>query len=111
LPVDDKKHPHGIQTKLGDLMSFPTNARRVAVFTIFLFASWTAVTAAASAMIPDPQDTSSYNSPAPDGGGMDVTTWLLAAVAVAVVVAVAAGVAATLHHRHIHTPTARPAVH
>jgi hypothetical protein len=91
-------------------MSVPVTARRVAVFTMFLFTSWMAVTAAASAMRPEPPDTSTPAPPDAPNGGLDLTTWLLAAVAIAVVVAVAAGVATTLHHRHIH-PTTGPAVH
>lgn len=91
-------------------MSVPVTARRVAVFTMFLFTSWMAVTGAASAMLPEPPDTSTPPPSDPTGNGLDLTTWLLAAVAVAVVVAVAAGVATTLHHRHVH-PTTGPAVH
>jgi hypothetical protein len=93
------------------LMSAPVIARRGAVFSIFLFTTWMAVTAAASAMVPDPQDTSSYNAPPAADSGTGLTTWLLTAIAVAVVVAVAAGVATTLHHRHIHPAAAGHAVH
>lgn len=92
-------------------MSAPVIARRGAVFTIFLFTTWMAVTATASAMLPDPQDTSSYNAPPAADSGSDLTLWLLTAIAVTLVVAVAAGVATTLHHRHIHPPAARPVAH
>ena len=91
-------------------MSLPTTARRVAVFSTLLFTSWMAVTASASAMIPDPQDTSTLHTGAASSGP-DLTVWLLTAVAVVVVVVLAAGVATTVHRRHIHPTTARPAVH
>lgn len=92
-------------------MSFPTTARRVAVFTILLFTSWVAVTASASAMLPEPPDTSVPGGSAATDSGLDLTVWLLVALAVVVVVAVAAGVATTLHRRHIHPGIARPVVH
>jgi hypothetical protein len=91
-------------------MSAPVITRRVAVFTLFLFTAWMAVTAAANAMVPDPPDSGTngpthYAPATAASGGLDLTVWLLAAIAVAAVVAGAVGFATALHRRHLHPPT------
>jgi hypothetical protein len=108
-PADGRQIVVGGSNSEEKLMSASVTARRVAVFTLFLFTAWIAATTAASAMRPDPPDPApqgtTHHAPVVAGGGPDLTVWLLAAITIVVLVAVAAGTASALHRRHLHSPT------
>ena len=96
-------------------MSAPSTARRVAVFTMFLFTAVVSATAGASAMVPDPpasgpQGPAGRGPAASAGGGPDLTTLLLFALAIVAVVLVSAGVAMTLRRHRIQPPAAGQAI-